>query len=88
MPYYNNVHGILLYGASSRKINTTKYIQIKSIYQMSKNVLFSAMLFLGAMGGVVCLPTPVMAATEQAQTFVVTGQVVDQDGEPLIGATI
>ena len=46
------------------------------------------MLFLGAMGGVVCLPTPVMAATEQAQTFVVTGQVVDQDGEPLIGATI
>ena len=55
---------------------------------MSKNVLFSAMLFLGAMGGVVCLPTPVMAATEQAQTFVVTGQVVDQDGEPLIGATI
>ena len=55
---------------------------------MSKNVLLSAMLFLGAMGGVVCLPTPVMAATEQAQTFVVTGQVVDQDGEPLIGATI
>ena len=55
---------------------------------MSKNVLFSAMLLLGAAGGLASLPTPVKASTEQAQTFVVTGQVVDQDGEPLIGATV
>ena len=46
------------------------------------------MLFWGALGGLSSLPTPVMASTEQAQTFVVTGQVIDQEGEPLIGATV
>ena len=46
------------------------------------------MLFWGAMGGLSSLPAPVMASTEQAQTFVVTGQVVDHEGEPLIGATV
>ena len=55
---------------------------------MSKKVLLSAMLFWGALGGLSSLPTPVMASTEQAQTFVVTGQVIDQEGEPLIGATV
>jgi hypothetical protein len=29
-----------------------------------------------------------MASVEQAQTIKVSGQVVDQDGEPLIGATV
>ena len=38
------------------------------------------MLMLGVMG-------PAMASVTQ-QTIKVTGQVVDQDGEPLIGATI
>ncbi len=50
--------------------------------------LFSAMLILSITGGVAVYPTPVMASVEQAQTILVKGQVVDQDGEPLIGATI
>ena len=52
--------------------------------------LFSMMLGLSLIGGglSVC-PTPLMAAVAQApQTITVKGQVVDQDGEPLIGATV
>ena len=52
--------------------------------------LFSMMLGLSLIGGglSVC-PTPLMAAIAQApQTITVKGQVVDQDGEPLIGATV
>ena len=44
------------------------------------------MLFLGVVGGLTVCPIPAMAAVEQ--TIKVSGQVVDQDGEPLIGATI
>ena len=46
------------------------------------------MLSLGIVGGanIVC-PIPAMAAVAQ-QTIKVTGQVVDQEGQPLIGATI
>ena len=56
---------------------------------MRKQVLFSAMLSLGTIGGALFLcPSPVMASVTQAQTIKVKGQVVDQDGEPLIGATI
>ena len=50
--------------------------------------LFSVMLCLGAMGGMATMPTPVLAAVSQSQTIKVKGQVVDEKGEPLIGATI
>ena len=55
---------------------------------MRKQVLFSAMLCLGAMCGLTMIPTTAAAAVEQQQTIKVSGQVVDQEGEPLIGATI
>ncbi|MBR0526163.1 MAG: TonB-dependent receptor [Prevotella sp.] len=55
---------------------------------MRKQVLFSAMLCLGAMCGLTMIPTTAAAAVEQQQTIKVSGQVVDQDGEPLIGATV
>ena len=45
------------------------------------------MLCMGAMGGLTLSPTPAMASVTQ-QTIKVSGQVVDQEGEPLIGATI
>ena len=45
------------------------------------------MLMLGVMGGISAYPVPAMASVTQ-QTIKVTGQVVDQEGEPLIGATI
>ena len=45
------------------------------------------MLMLGVMGGISTYPVPAMASVTQ-QTIKVTGQVVDQEGEPLIGATI
>lgn len=41
---------------------------------------------MGVLGGVTLCPTPVMAAVQQ--TVKANGQVVDQDGEPLIGATV
>ena len=46
------------------------------------------MLTLGVMGGLTMCPTPAMASIQQSQTIKVGGQVVDQEGEPLIGATI
>ena len=40
-------------------------------------------------GGLSVCPTPLMAAVAQApQTITVKGQVVDQNGEPLVGATV
>ncbi len=54
---------------------------------MRKHVLFSLMLTLGMMGGLTVCPVSVKAAVTQ-QTIKVKGQVVDQDGEPLIGATV
>ena len=54
---------------------------------MRKQVLFSAMLSLGMLGGLSVCPVPAMASVTQ-QTIKVSGQVVDQDGEPLIGATV
>ncbi len=55
---------------------------------MRKHVLFSAMLFWGTMVGFTACPVPAVASVQQQQTIKVSGQVVDQDGEPLIGATI
>ena len=54
---------------------------------MRKEVLFSLMLSFGVMGGLTVSPVSVKAAVTQ-QTIKVKGQVVDQDGEPLIGATV
>lgn len=54
---------------------------------MRKQVLFSLMLSLGVTGGFAVYPVSVKAAVTQ-QTIQVKGQVVDQDGEPLIGATV
>ena len=54
---------------------------------MRKQILFSAMLMLGMAGGLIICPSPAMASVTQ-QTIKVKGQVVDQGGEPLIGATV
>ncbi len=51
--------------------------------------LFSMMLCLGAVGGAsFVMPMPAMAAVAQDQVITVKGQVVDDQGEPLIGATV
>ena len=50
--------------------------------------LFLLMLGLSTMGGVAILPTPAMASEAPAPNIVVKGQVVDDTGEPLTGATI
>ena len=55
---------------------------------MRKQLLFSVMLSLGVAGGMLLCPTPVTASVTQSQTLKVSGQVVDQEGEPLIGATV
>ena len=55
---------------------------------MRKQVLFSVMLSLGMVGGLSTYSVPAMASVQQDQTIKVSGQVVDQDGEPLIGATV
>ena len=55
---------------------------------MRKQFLFSAMLTLGVTAGLVVCPVPAEASVTQSQTIKVSGQVVDQDGEPLIGATV
>ena len=54
---------------------------------MRKQVLFSVMLFCSILGGLSVCPVTARASVTQ-QTIKVTGQVVDQDGEPLIGATV
>ena len=54
---------------------------------MRKQILFSLMLTLGSTGGLTFCPVSVKAAVTQ-QTIKVKGQVVDQGGEPLIGATV
>ena len=55
---------------------------------MRKQVLFSAMLSVALIGGSTLCTTPVMASVAQAKTIKVSGQVVDQEGQPLIGATV
>ena len=51
--------------------------------------LFSMMLCLGAVGGASFVtPMPAMAAVAQDQVITVKGHVVDDQGEPLIGATV
>ena len=55
---------------------------------MRKEVLFSVMLFLGIAGGLTVCPATAKASVQQDQTIKVSGQVVDQSGEALIGATV
>ena len=55
---------------------------------MRKELVLSAMLFSSVLGGLSVCPMTAMASVQQDQTIKVSGQVVDQDGEPLIGATI
>ena len=55
---------------------------------MRKELLFSAMLFSSVLAGFTLCPATAMASVQQDQTIKVSGQVVDQSGEPLIGATV
>jgi len=55
---------------------------------MRKQLVFSVMLSLGVLGGIAFCPVEAKASVQQGQTIKVSGQVVDQDGEALIGATI
>ena len=55
---------------------------------MRKHLLFSVMLSLCAMGGMMVYPTPAMATVAQSPTIKVRGQVIDEQGEPLTGATV
>lgn len=55
---------------------------------MRKQLIFSAMLGLCALGGTAVYAAPSMAAVTQSQTIKVKGQVVDEQGMPLLGATI
>ena len=55
---------------------------------MRKQLVFSVMLSLGILGGMTFCPVEAKASVQQDQTIKVSGQVVDQDGEALIGATV
>ena len=55
---------------------------------MRKQLVFSVMLSLGVLGGLTVCPVKAKASVQQDQTIKVSGQVVDQDGEALIGATV
>ena len=55
---------------------------------MRKQLVFSVMLSLGVLGGIAFCPVEAKASVQQNQTIKVRGQVVDQNGEALIGATV
>ena len=55
---------------------------------MRKQFIFSAMLGLCAFGGTAVYVTPAMAAVAQSPTIKVSGKVIDELGEPLMGATV
>lgn len=55
---------------------------------MRKHLFFSVMLSLCTFGGMAVYSTPAMATVTQSPTVQVRGQVVDEQGEPMIGATI
>jgi TonB-linked SusC/RagA family outer membrane protein len=55
---------------------------------MRKQLVFSVMLSLGFLGGMTFCPIEAKASVQQDQTIKVNGQVVDQSGESLIGATV
>ena len=47
-----------------------------------------ALLSMCAFGGMVVYPTPAMAIVAQSPTIKVRGQVIDEQGEPMPGATV
>ena len=55
---------------------------------MRKQVLFTTMLSLAMTGGLSTYVTPVMATVTQSKTIKAKGTVVDENGEPLIGASV
>lgn len=55
---------------------------------MRKQVLFTTVLSLAITGGMTAFVTPVMASVTQTKTVKVKGVVVDENNEPLIGATV
>ena len=55
---------------------------------MKKQLFFFSMLGLCGLGGAVMYPATSFAAIAQSPTIKVSGQVVDEHGEPLLGATI
>ena len=55
---------------------------------MLKQVLFSVALCSCVVGGLAVSSAPAMASEAPNQNIKVSGQVVDTDGEPLIGATV
>ena len=54
---------------------------------MRKQLVFTMMLLAGAVGGLM-LPASARVELQQTQTIRTGGQVVDQNGEPLIGVTV
>lgn len=55
---------------------------------MKKQFIFSAMLGLCAFGGTMVYPSSALAAVAQSPSIKVSGQVIDEQGLPLLGATI
>ena len=55
---------------------------------MKKQVIFSAMLGLCAFGGTGVYAAPATTVMAQSQTIKVSGQVIDEQGMPLMGATV
>ena len=55
---------------------------------MRKHLFFSVMLSMCTFGGMAVYPTPAMATVAQSPTIKVRGQVIDEQGEPMPGATI
>lgn len=55
---------------------------------MRKHLFLSVMLGLCAFSGMTVYPTPAMATVTQSPTIKVRGQIVDEQGEPMPGATI
>ena len=74
----------------SLRHNFTNIIQFttKNQLTMRKQLVFSVMLSLGVLGGLTFCPMTAKASVQQDQAIKVSGQVVDQSGEALIGATV
>ena len=55
---------------------------------MRKHLFFSVMLSLCSFGSMAVYSTPAMATVAQSPTIKVRGQVIDEQGDPLAGATV
>lgn len=55
---------------------------------MRKHLFLSVMLGLCAFSSMTVYPTPAMATVTQSPTIKVRGQIVDEQGEPMPGATV